>query len=99
MLVPPRRVRDGDLTGCTGATMEDGTVYNANRYGHMEVASEAHAKAMVKNPAAPGHVIEAKFSGAGLSGASCTTCGFGAFKWQCSAPCPRCGGEIKEETT
>jgi hypothetical protein len=97
MLVEPRKIKDGGLTGCTGATMEDGTVYRANRAGHIEVEREDHARAMVKNPMAPGHVIEAKFSGAGVAGATCQSCGFSGFLWQTSAPCPRCGGEIKED--
>ena len=98
MLVEPRRLRDGELTGCTGVTMEDGTIYRANRSGHMEIDDVDHARAMVKNPLAPGHVIEQKFRGARVDGAECTDCGFGAFRWQCSAPCPRCGGEIREDT-
>jgi hypothetical protein len=89
MLVDPMRAQGGgkhaDLIGCTGATMDtDGTVYRANRAGHMVANSD-------------GFIVEAKFGGAGLDGATCTSCGFGAFRWQCSAPCPRCGGEIKEE--
>lgn len=99
MLVEPLHKGDGDPRGCTGATMEDGTVYRANSQGHMEVTNPEHIKWMKKNPLAPGHVLEQKFSGAGVAGASCTSCGFGAFLWQCSAPCPRCGGEIKEESS
>jgi hypothetical protein len=103
MLVEPRKNRDGDLTGCTGATMEDGTVYRANRNGLMHVESDAHATAMVKNPLAPGHVVEQKFSGARVAGVTCGSCGFGGFVWQASAPCPRCGSDdwlsdIKGET-
>lgn len=98
MLVEPRRVRDGGLTGCTGATMEDGTVYRANRQGHMEVEDSAHARAMVKNPLAPGHVVEQKFSGAGIGGTVCQSCGFDGFHFHLSAPCPRCGGVMAEES-
>lgn len=73
--------------------MEDGTVYRANRWGRMEVANPTHAAQMVKNPLAPGHVLEQKFSGAGTPGVTCGGCGFGGFTWQKSAPCPRCGTE------
>jgi hypothetical protein len=98
MLVDPVRAqgagKHADLVGCTGATMEDGTVYRADR-GRMDVERDDHAKAMIKN--SDGFIVEEKFSGAGIAGATCTGCGFGAFKWQCNAPCPRCGGEIKED--
>ena len=98
MLVEPRRTKDGLPVGCTGVTMDtDGTIYRANRAGLMHVEREDHARQMVRNPLAPGHVVEQKFSGAGVRGAQCTSCGFGAFVWQTSAPCPRCGGEIKED--
>lgn len=98
MLVEPRRTRDGQLAGCTGVTMEDGTVYRANRHGHIEVDDPSHAAAMVRNPLAPGHVIEQKFHGAGTPGVTCSTCGFGAFRWQRHTPCPRCGGTLTEES-
>lgn len=97
MLVEPRRQRDGQLTGCTGVTMEDGTVYRADRTGHIDVSRPDHVAAMVNNPLAPGHVAIQKFHGGGTAGASCTACGFSAFTWQCSAPCPRCGGSIEKE--
>ncbi len=97
MLVEPRRERDGQLTGCTGVTLEDGTVYRANKRGHIEVENVAHAKAMVTNPLAPGHVAEQTFNGAALPGASCSQCGFGAFTWQCSRPCPHCGGRVERD--
>lgn len=84
-------MKDGHPTGCTGATMEDGTVYRADRHGHMEVGDARHAAQMVSNPLAPGHVVEAKFHGAGVQGVTCGGCGFSGFRWQASAPCPRCG--------
>lgn len=77
--------------------MEDGTVYLANKRGHMEVSDTAHAKAMVRNPLAPGEVVEQKFGGAGVAGAVCGACGFSGFRFQRSRPCPRCGGEDWEE--
>jgi hypothetical protein len=97
LLVEPQRTRDGDPTGCTGFTMEDGTVYRATRDGHVNVENPAHIEAALKNPLADGHIALAKFHGAGVSGASCTGCGFVAFAWQTSAPCPRCGGVIERE--
>lgn len=101
MLVDPLRTKGtgkhADLVGCTGVTMEDGRVFRANRQGHIDVDDARTAKQMVDNPLAPGMVLEQKFSGAGAPGATCTSCGFGAFRWQISAPCPKCGGEIKED--
>jgi hypothetical protein len=97
MLVEPRSVRDGQLTGCTGVTMEDGTVYRANPQGHIDVDNIGHAKAMTVNPLAPGHVIEQKFHGAGTPGVLCGTCGFNGFRWQRHGSCPRCGGSFAEE--
>jgi hypothetical protein len=77
--------------------MEDGTVYRANRSGHVEVDNPAHVDAALKNPLADGAITAAKLHGAGIPGATCTSCGFGAFAWQASAPCPRCGGTIEKE--
>lgn len=95
MFVEPRKIRDGGLTGCTGATMDtDGTVYRANRSGKMLVENPDHVRQMK----ASGHVVEGKFHGAGIGRrAICTSCAFGAYSFQKSAPCPRCGGVIKEE--
>ena len=94
MLVePPRFHREYGAVGCTGVTMEDGRVFRSNKAGHIEVDDAKTAKQMVDNPLAPGHVLEQKFHGAGLTGATCTGCGFGGFSWQKSAPCPKCGSE------
>ena len=99
MLVEPRRTRDGDLTGCTGATMEDGRVFRANRNGLMHVDDPKAAKQMVNNPLAPGMVVEAKMHGGGLPGATCAGCGFSGFRYQASRPCPKCGSERWEGAT
>lgn len=99
MLVEPRRVRDGLLTGCTGVTMEDGRVYRANKRGHIEVDDARAARQMVANPLAPGHVLEQTFNGAGVGGVSCGGCGFGGFRWQRSRPCPKCGADNWEDPT
>jgi hypothetical protein len=77
--------------------MEDGTVYRSTRNGHVEVDNPAHVEAALKNPLADGHIALSKFHGACVPGASCTSCGFDAFAWQASAPCPRCGGKIEKE--
>ncbi len=92
MLVEPQRDRDGHPTGCTGLTMEDGTVYRASKKGHLEV-EDHHFKSIIENPLAPGHVVEAKFHGAGTPGADCGVCGFAGFTFQASRPCPRCGAD------
>jgi rubrerythrin len=98
LLVEPQRTRDGDPTGCTGFTMEDGTVYRATRDGHVNVDNPAHVEAALRNPLADGAITAAKFHGAGLKESyACDTCGFSAFAWQASASCPRCGGTIEKE--
>lgn len=90
MLVDPMRSSSfGDTRGCTGATMEDGTVYRANKRGHMEVGNPEHVRAMVEG----GIVVEQKFSGAAVPGVTCRGCGFAGFPFHQSAPCPRCGRE------
>lgn len=95
MLVEPRRMKDGHLTGCTGVTMEDGSVYRADKRGRINVENVNHAYWMARSPS--GMVIEEKFSGSRLPGAVCESCGFSAFAWQCAHPCPRCGGQITKE--
>lgn len=93
MLVEPRRDRDGNPTGCTGATMEDGTIYRSNRYGHMEVNDKGHVAAMLRN--SDGFITEEKFSAPKAAGTQCSACGFQGFAFHASAPCPRCGGEME----
>ena len=93
MFVEPRKIRDGDLTGCTGATMDtDGTVYRANRSGVMRVENPDHVRQMLRS----GHVVEGKFHGGGVPGVV-HRCGFSAFKFQVGGPCPRCGEIIEED--
>jgi len=58
--VPPLRDRKGvlsDLHGCTGATMEDGTVYRANRSGTFEVDNPSHARAIRRDPNIAGDIV------------------------------------------
>jgi hypothetical protein len=97
MLVDPLRTKGGgkyaDLVGCTGATMEDGRRFFANRRGHMDVDDVRTAQQMVDNPAAPGAVA---FHNGGVprsAGISCNTCGFDAYPFARSAPCSRCGAD------
>ncbi len=88
--VPPVRERFGDLTGCTGATMEDGRVYRANHLGHMTV-DPTTARQMVANPAAPGMVAYYTGGVPRVAGTTCGACGFSGFPFHRSAACPRCG--------
>jgi hypothetical protein len=98
MLVPARRERDGNPTGCTGATMEDGTIYHSTRDGHMEVSRPDHVAAMLRN--SDGFITEEKFSAPRAAGTWCSACGFSGFTFHLTAPCPRCGGEmVREEST
>lgn len=87
---------DGVRAGCTGATMQDGTRYLADLHGHMEVDRHDHVQAMLADPTIAGDIIMAG-QVVKAKGASCTGCGFGAFAWQASRPCPRCGGVITRE--
>lgn len=97
MLVEPQRTRDGVPVGCTGVTMEDGRVFRASKSGHIDVDDERTARQMVANPLAPGHVLRANFGGGGLPGLSCGNCGFSAYRFQKSRPCPSCGARNWEE--
>lgn len=92
MLVPASGYSDGVPTGCVGLNMEDGTHYDANRAGHIEVDDPGHVAAMLRN--SDGFVTTAKFSAVRALGAHCSDCGFEGFKFQLSAPCPRCGGHM-----
>jgi hypothetical protein len=96
---PPRLSREYGALGCTGVTLENGQVLRANKQGHIDVDDPKIAKQIENNPLAPGLVVEQKFHGGGIAGATCTGCGFGAFRWQASAPCPKCGGVIEKEET
>jgi hypothetical protein len=95
MLVQAQRIRDTVPVGCTGATMEDGTVYRADRAGHMEVEDRGHVAAMLAN--SDGFITEQKFSALRAAGTSCSRCGFNGFSFHLSAPCPRCGGTMEAE--
>ena len=100
LLVPAIKERDGVPTGCTGVTMEDGTVYRANRAGHMEVNDPGHIRAMERN--GDGFIIAQSASARGTAGTHCTACGFDGFRFHLSAPCPKCGGvmvsDVPKET-
>jgi hypothetical protein len=93
MLVDPLRVRDANLVGCTGVTMEDGTVYRADRAGHLDIEDQGHVLAMLRH--GEGFVAEQKFSAPRVAGTSCSGCGFDGFAFHASAPCPRCGGRME----
>lgn len=92
MIVPAQKDRDGVPTGCTGVTMEDGTVYRANRAGHMEVSRQDHVAAMLRN--GDGFVVKESGAAAKVPGTTCASCGFAGYPHHASAPCPRCGGEM-----
>lgn len=95
LLVENMRLKDGVPVGCTGVTMEDGTVYRANREGHMVIEDQGHVSAMLRN--SDGFVTEQKFSAPKVAGTRCSSCGFGGFSFHLSAPCPRCGGAMEAE--
>jgi hypothetical protein len=95
MLVPARGTHDGVPTGCTGLNMEDGTHYDANRAGHIDVEDPGHVSAMLRNT--DGFVTDQKFAAVKAPGVTCVTCGFNGFRFQLSAPCPRCGGKMVDQ--
>lgn len=69
----------------------------ANKRGHIDGIDDRTAREMVKNPLAPGHVIEQKFSAPSARAATCSGCSFNGFAWQ--RQCPKCSGEmVKEES-
>jgi hypothetical protein len=93
MLVESYKKRDGLPTGCTGVTMEDGTVYRSNRAGHIEVNNPEHIAAMKRN--SDGFVVEAASVNPPKSkGTHCLTCGFAGFQFHAQSPCPKCGGPM-----
>jgi hypothetical protein len=90
--VPPVRERHGELTGCTGVTMEDGRAYRANHRGHIEVDPRTAAQ-MVANPLAPGLVAVYTGGVPRTAGVICGTCGFAGFAFHRAKPCGRCGAD------
>ena len=92
LLVPAIKERDGVPTGCTGVTMEDGTVYRATRAGHMEVNDPGHIRAMERN--GDGFIIAQSASTRGTAGTTCETCEFHGFRFHLEKPCPKCGGHM-----
>ena len=92
MVVPPLRKRDGELTGCTGATMaQSGRVYRASRSGHFEVENPSDVGWMLRTD----NVMESKFSVPDAKAATCEGCDFHGFSWQ--KICPRCEGRMVKE--
>jgi hypothetical protein len=104
MLVPPIRDRKGlgsDLSGCIGAKMEDGTDYRANRAGVMQVDNPHHVRAMKRDPAIAGDIVERSFhtrtDAAGRPGRYCTAgCITELQPW--THDCPRCGAPTEPRT-
>lgn len=96
MLVPPLREKKGgfgDLHGCTGATMEDGTVYRANRGGAFEVERADHVRAMQRDPNIAGDIVAETFHAVDHRPGVRCTCGLTEY-WPWTKVCPRCGGDL-----
>jgi ribosomal protein L37E len=91
MLVEARGLKEGVPTGCTGITMDDGTVYHSNRAGHMDVEDKDHVHWMKRNGA--GLVIESTGAVPRTQGVQCGRCGFNTYNFARSAPCAKCGAE------
>ena len=90
MLVPPMRERMGDTRGCTGATMEDGTRYRANRRGQMHVEDAEHVRAMKRDPNVAGDIVEETFHAIDHRPGWRCSCGLTEYQpW--TKVCPRCG--------
>jgi hypothetical protein len=96
--VPTLRDRKGmlsDLHGCTGATMEDGTRYLANRAGVIEVENPAHARAIRRDPNIAGDIVQigaaVRRTSCGRPGRYCTAhCCITEYQpW--TKVCPGCG--------
>lgn len=100
MLVPRLRERMGDLSGCTGATMEDGTRYRANRAGVMHVDDPSHVRAMRRDPQIAGDIVAETFHAHDPRPGRYCTCGLTEF-WPWTRTCPRCGADltVKDEAS
>jgi hypothetical protein len=95
MLVPPYSERMGDTRGCTGATMEDGTVYRANRRGQFDVERGDHVRAMLKDPNIAGDIVKetaaCRVDFAGRPGRFCSAVCDPTEYQPWTKSCPRCG--------
>ena len=96
MLVPPMQSRMGDTRGCTGATMEDGTMYRANRRGSFEVDNADHVRAMRRDPVIAGDIVAETFHAHDpRPGRYCTCSPTELYPW--TKVCPRCGADTTQE--
>lgn len=93
-LVPRLQERMGDFRGCTGATMEDGTRYRANRRGAFDVERADHARAIKRDPEIAGDIVAETFH-AHMPGARACSCGPTRY-YPFTKACPRCGGPTVE---
>lgn len=99
MLVPKLRDRKGmgsDLHGCTGATMEDGTRYLANRSGAFDVDRPDHVRAMRRDPNIAGDIVAETFHAQDSRPGRVCGCSPATY-WAWTKSCPRCGADLTDE--
>lgn len=95
-LVPPLREKFGELRGCTGATMEDGTRYFAGRAGAFEVDRPDHARAIRNDPNIAGDIVAETFHAQDARPGWRCSCSVTEL-WAFTKVCPRCGAPRPEE--
>ena len=93
MLVPRLTEKHGDFRGVTGATMEDGTAYYANRRGQMEVERADHVAAMKRDPNIAGDIVAETFHAVDRRPGIFCSCGPTEL-WPWTKVCPRCGADL-----
>lgn len=87
-----RERRFRELSGCIGVKMLDGTVYNTNRKGEIEIDNQRHIKEL-KNDKQLADLVNQKAYSFVAKENNCN-CGFTAFSWQTT--CPKCGNSLNE---
>ena len=95
ILVPKGSNRDVERGGCYGIQMPDGTTYNADRRGYIDVNNSKHLDQIKNSRAAQDvglRVDQASFR-VKKQDKTCPRCSFSAHLWQ--KKCPRDGAELE----
>lgn len=88
--VPEPHERNGEIKGCLGVKMLDGTLYKANRQGTIEITDPTHIRE-VQQDKSLNNLMDKQGIYFNTKEKLCE-CGFCAFSWQ--AVCPKCKKEI-----
>jgi hypothetical protein len=95
ILIPKGSHRDVERGGAYGIQMRDGTTYDADRKGYIDVTNPAHLDQIRKNPVMRdvGLRVDQVDFRLTVDENVCPSCGFSGFRWQ--RTCPKDGTELE----